>query len=58
MRVCSIATSFYCRELMLVDFHALASVVCRPLLDILWQAAGFRECGDYDATGVWIGDKP
>lgn len=42
-------------DLLLDEAEAKSAEVLRPAFDILWQAAGFERCLDYDEeTGEWI----
>jgi hypothetical protein len=52
------ATAFDRDLLLLPDllFHDLTvdiRVALKPLLDVLWQAAGISRCYDYDENGTW-----
>jgi hypothetical protein len=42
-------------EAIIDDWSSDVSLVLRPILDGLWNAAGYAECSLYDESGKWVG---
>ena len=44
-------------DVLIADSNQDASVILRPVFDVIWQACGYSNSFNYDDSGNWTGGR-